>query len=393
MTLLGKHILLGVTGGIAAYKAAVLLRLLQKAGAEVSVAMTKSAQDFVGSLTFCALSGKSVWTDERLENNEKNMAHIDLSRNADAILIAPCSANFMAKIAHGLADDFLSTLVLARNCPLIIAPAMNREMWEKAVTQRNLSILQEDKIHVLNPESGRQACGEEGVGRMQEPEEIVQALKAYFTPKVLLGKNVLITAGATFEALDPVRGMTNLSTGKMGFAMAQAAQNAGAKVTLISGKNALKTPANVRRVDVLSAQNMLDEVLKNVPNQDVFISVAAVSDYRPSEISSEKLKKCDGEIAAIALTKNPDILATVAHLNNPPFCVGFAAETQNLIAYAKQKRETKNIPMIVANLVQDGFGGDTNTLVICEKEGEIHLPNASKEALAKLLMEHLATRI
>ena len=391
MELQGKRIALGVTGGVAAYKAAELVRLLLKQGATVQVAMTDAATHFVTPVTFQALSGQPVFTDQWDARIGNNMAHIDLSREADALLVAPASADFLAKVAHGLADDLLSTLVLARDCPLLVAPAMNRQMWENPATRRNVATLRADGVAVLGPGCGDQACGETGLGRMIEPEEIVAELIAHFQPKPLKGRRLLLTAGPTFEAIDPVRGITNLSTGKMGYAVARAAREAGAEVTLVSGPVALPCPYGVTRIDVTSALQMRDAVLAQTAGSDVFVAVAAVADYRPAAPAEQKIKKDGGTPPAIELTLNPDILAEVAALPRPPLCVGFAAESQKLDEYAEKKRRAKKIPLIVGNLIQNGFGGDDNTLVLFDDDGRHPLPPAPKIELARRLVAHIAT--
>ncbi len=392
MELQGKRIVLGVTGGIAAYKAAELVRLLIKQGASVQVAMTEAATHFVTPVTFQALSGKPVFTEQWDARVANNMAHIDLSREADALLVAPASADFLAKVAHGLADDLLSTLVLARDCPLLVAPAMNRQMWENPATLRNLATLRNDHIAILGPACGDQACGETGLGRMLEAEEIVAELIAWFQPKVLAGKRLLLTAGPTFEAIDPVRGITNLSSGKMGYAIARAAREAGAEVTLVSGPVDLASPAGVRRIKVGSALQMRDAVLQEVSHNDVFVAVAAVADYRPANLSAQKIKKGQHSAPpAIELVQNPDILAEVAALPLPPLCVGFAAESENLHEYAETKRRSKKIPLIVGNLIQHGLGGDDNTLILFDDEGAHPLPPAPKIELARLLVARISS--
>lgn len=390
MELKGKRILLGVTGGVAAYKAAFLLRQLITAGARVQVAMTEAATHFVTPVTFQALSGLPVFVDQWDERMPNNMAHIDLSRQVDAILVAPASANFLARVAQGLANDLLTTLVLARDCPLLVAPAMNRQMWENPATRRNIQTLKEDGIHCLGPDSGVQACGEEGEGRMLEPEALLEAMVKFFTPKVMAGRRVLMTAGPTFEAIDPVRGITNLSSGRMGYAIARAAAQAGAHVTLVSGPVSLPCPPDVERIFVQSALDMHGAVMERVGDADVFIGVAAVADYRVAKMAPQKMKKEAGGMPQINLVENPDILAEVAALENAPFCVGFAAESQNLEAYAQRKRLRKKIPLIVGNLIQDGFGGDNNRLVMFDDQGSHHLPPASKIELAHSLINHLA---
>lgn len=390
MELQGKHIVLGVTGGVAAYKAAVLLRLLTGAGAGVQVVMTEAATRFVTPVTFQALSGRPVFVDQWDPRMANNMAHIDLSREADAILVAPASANFLARVAQGLADDLLTTLVLARECPLLVAPAMNRQMWENPATRRNMALLQEDGVSCLGPASGVQACGEQGEGRMLEPEAILESLAAFFTPKCLAGRRVLMTAGPTFEAIDPVRGITNLSSGRMGYAIARAAARAGARVTLVSGPVSLALPLGVERIPVRSALEMHGEVLARAGEADVFIGVAAVADYRVEQVAAQKLKKEAGGPPEIRLVPNPDILAEVAALPRPPFCVGFAAESENLEEYAQRKRQRKGIPLLVGNLIQDGFGGEDNRVILFDDRGSHPLPAASKDLLARQLIAHVA---
>jgi phosphopantothenoylcysteine decarboxylase/phosphopantothenate--cysteine ligase len=390
MELQGKRIVLGVTGGIAAYKAAELVRLLGKQGADVQVAMTAAATHFVTATTFQALSGKPVFTDQWDARMPNAMAHIDLSRQADLILVAPASADFLARAAHGLADDLLTTMVLARDCPLLVAPAMNRQMWESPATQRNVAQLQADGIGILGPASGEQACGEVGAGRMLEPEEIIEEVIAFFAPKLLAGRKVLITAGPTFEAIDAVRGITNLSSGRMGYAVARAARQAGAAVTLVSGPVGFGPPQGVDRIDVRSALDMHAAVMARAAQADIFIAVAAVADYRVANAAAHKLKKDAGGVPQIELIENPDILAEVAALKDGPFCVGFAAESCNLEEYAQAKRRRKNIPLIAGNLIQDGFGGDVNRLVLCDDKGTHPLTPAPKSVLARQLVEHVA---
>ena len=390
MELSGKRITLGVTGGIAAYKAAELVRLLVKLGATVRVVMTEAATRFVTPVTFQALSGNPVFADQWDTRIANNMPHIELSRGADAILVAPASADFLAKLTHGLADDLLSTLALARNCPLLVAPAMNLQMWNNPATQRNIATLRGDGIALLGPASGEQACGETGQGRMIEPEEIVEDLVAHFQPKRLAGKRVLMTAGPTFEAIDPVRGITNLSSGKMGFALARAARESGAEVTLVCGPVSQTTPRGVTRINVTGALEMHAEVMRLAAGQDIFIGVAAVADYRPAAPSTQKIKKDGSAAPLIELVQNPDILAEVATLPEPPFCVGFAAESQNLGAYAQKKRIAKKIPLIVGNLIQDGFGGDNNKLALFDDTGETRLPPGPKIELSRALIAHIA---
>ncbi|EXI82505.1 MAG: DNA/pantothenate metabolism flavoprotein [Candidatus Accumulibacter appositus] len=391
MELAGKRIVLGVTGGIAAYKAAELVRLLVKEGAGVQVVMSAAATHFVTPVTFQALSGQPVFTDQWDPRVANNMAHIDLSRAADLLLVAPASADFLAKLANGLADDLLTTLLLARDCPLLVAPAMNRQMWDNPATVRNLATLRSDGVFIVGPGSGDQACGESGPGRMLEAEEIRDALVAHFQPKLLAGKRVLLTAGPTFEAIDPVRGITNLSSGKMGYAIGRAAHEAGARVTLVSGPVALACPAGVRRVSVTSALQMHAAVHDLVAENDVFIAVAAVADYRPARVVAQKIKKRQqASPPSIELVANPDILGEVAALPTAPLCVGFAAESENLAEYAESKRRSKKIPLIVGNLIQDGFAGDQNTLILFDDDGQHPLAPAPKIDLARQLVARIA---
>jgi phosphopantothenoylcysteine decarboxylase/phosphopantothenate--cysteine ligase len=384
----GKRLVLGVTGGIAAYKAAELARLFVRDGAEVHAVLTQSGAQFVTPATFQALTGRPAWTDMWDARMPDNMAHIDLSRGADAIVVAPASADFLAKLAHGLADDLLSTLCLARDCPLIVAPAMNRQMWENPATQRNKSQLEQDGVIVLGPASGEQACGETGPGRMLEAAELHDAVVGFFQPKVLAGRRVLLTAGPTFEALDPVRGLTNPSSGKMGFALARAVRDAGAEVTLVCGPVAQPTPSGVARVDVLSAREMRDAVLRHVRETDIFIAVAAVADYRPEQTAAQKIKKA-AQPLTLTLLPNPDILAEIAALPKPPFCVGFAAESENLDEYAQGKRSAKKLPLVVGNLLRHGLGGDENTIVMFDDEGRHPLGPASKIEIARGIVAHI----
>lgn len=390
MTLKGKRILLGITGGIAAYKAAELVRLLVRAGADVRVAMTEAATRFVTPLTFQALSGQPVWSDLWDARVPDSMGHIELSRDRELIVVAPASADFMAKVAHGLADDLLSTLCAARRCPLMLAPAMNVEMWDNAATQRNLGLLRDDGVLVAGPAAGDQACGEVGMGRMLEASEILAELQALFGPKRLAGRRVLVTAGPTEEPIDPVRLLTNTSSGKMGYAVARAAQEAGAEVTLVSGPVSLATPAGVARIDVRTAQEMFEAVKKRAAASDVFISVAAVADYKVKHPSTQKIKKANGASLTLELAENPDILAYVAGMKNGPFCVGFAAESEKLAQHAMEKRAKKNIPLIAANLAQDAIGADTNSIVLYDAGGEHPLGKGPKLELARKLLEHVA---
>ena len=384
----GKRLVLGVTGGIAAYKAAELARLLVKAGAEVHAVLTASGAQFVTPVTFQALTGNPAGSDQWDARMPNNMAHIDLSRGADAIVVAPASADFLAKLAHGLADDLLSTLCLARDCPLIVAPAMNRQMWENPATQRNKSRLAQDGVILLGPAAGEQACGESGLGRMLEAAEILETLAGFFQPKVLAGRRVMLTAGPTFEALDAVRGLTNLSSGKMGFALARATRDAGAQVTLVSGPVAQPTPPGVERVDVTSAREMHAAVMQRVAQCDIFIGVAAVADYRPAEPAGDKIKKDDKPLQ-VTFAPNPDILAEVAARPQPPFCVGFAAESRDLEKYAEGKRQKKKLALVAGNLVQDGLGGDTNAVVLLDDQGRHQLGPAPKIDIARAIVAHI----
>lgn len=392
MSLAHKKIILGVTGGIAAYKAAELCRLLVKGGAEVRVVMTAAAQQFVTPLTFQALSGQPVLTSLWDAGSGDGMEHIHLSRDADLLLVAPASADFLAKLAQGRADDLLSTLCLARTCPLAVAPAMNREMWAAVATQRNLQQLHADSVTVLGPAAGEQACGETGWGRMLEASEIAAALPALLGSGGvggLVGKRVLITAGPTFESIDPVRGLTNRSSGKMGYAVAQAAAEAGAEVCLVSGPTCLAQPRGVRRIDVQSAAEMHAAVLAELPSE-VFIAVAAVADYRVDVAAIQKIKKSAAPLT-LQLVPNPDILAAVAALPDAPFCVGFAAETERLAEYAEAKRLRKKLPLLVGNLAQDTLGQDAAELVLFDAQGQHPLPRADKLTQARALIGHLLT--
>jgi len=393
MTLKGKRILLGITGGIAAYKAAELTRLLIKAGADVRVAMTESATRFIGTATMQALSGQPVWTELWDSRVSDSMGHIELSRDRDLIVVAPATADFMARLVHGRADDLLAALCVARRCPLMLAPAMNVEMWENPATQRNVATLRGDGVHLAGPAPGDQACGETGMGRMLEPSQLMLEIESVFRPGILAGKRVLVTAGPTQEPVDPVRVLTNSSSGKMGYAVARAASEAGAEVTLVSGPVSLATPAGVSRVDVRTAQEMFDAVKKNAKSCDVFISVAAVSDYRVKNPSSRKLKKANGKGMTLELEENPDILAWVAALPKAPFCVGFAAESERLAQHAQEKRAKKHLPLIAANLAQDALGGDENDIVLYDERGEHPLGRGPKIELARKLLEHVAGMI
>jgi phosphopantothenoylcysteine decarboxylase/phosphopantothenate--cysteine ligase len=396
MDLAGKKIVVGITGGIAAYKVCELVRRLQDHGADITVVMTAAAQQFVTATTMQALSGKPVFTgqwDATGAQAADAMPHIGLSRDAAAIVVAPASAQFLAKTAHGLADDLLSTAVVARNCPLLVAPAMNVEMWANSATQRNVHQLRADGVEFLGPASGDQACGEVGAGRMLEPHEMLEDIIAFFQPKVLRDKRVLITAGPTFEPIDPVRGLTNLSSGKMGFALARAAREAGAKVTMVAGPTALPTPRGVRRIDVQTAQQMLDEVMAYVDHAQIFVAVAAVADWRIANVSAIKLKKKSGAAPALDFIQNPDILARVAALPNPPYCVGFAAESDNVIENARAKLASKGIPLIIANRAQDALGANDNELQLVDGSGVTPLPRDGKLAQARRIVAEIARRI
>lgn len=386
----GKRIVLGVTGGVAAYKTCELARLLVKAGVWVDVVMTEAGTRFVGPQTFQALTGHPVFTPAQDAQFSSGMAHIDLTRGADAILVAPATANFMAKLAHGLADDLLTTLCLARDCPLLVAPAMNRQMWDAAPTQRNVAQLHADGIPVLGPASGVQACGEVGEGRMLEPAELFDALAAFFQPRLLHGQRVVLTAGPTFEPLDPVRGLTNSSSGKMGFALARACAEVGAGVTAVCGPVSLPTPMGVQRINVQSALEMREAVLAQLP-ADIFIAVAAVADFRPATTTGHKIKK-GVQAMTLELVANPDILAEVAGRKDAPFCVGFAAESHHLAEYAEGKRLAKKLPLVVGNLVQDGLGGETNTVTLFDAAGAHPLPPGDKLDIARAIVRHIAEK-
>ena len=400
-TLAGKHLVLGLSGGIACYKAAELCRALVKVGATVQVVMTDAAEHFMTAVTMQALSGRAVFTSQWDSREGNNMAHINLSREADAIVVAPASADFMAKLLHGGADDLLSLMCLARprdQVPLIVAPAMNREMWSNPATQRNVVQLKADGIHVLDVGQGEQACGETGDGRMLEAEEILEDLQAFFTPQIWLGKSVLVTAGPTYEAIDPVRGITNLSSGKMGFAIARAARQAGADVTLIAGPVSLPTPRGVKRFDVRSARDMHAQVHSQVGQADVFISTAAVADWRPDTQAEKKIKKDgSGETPKLGFLENPDILASVAQSDRAQqgalFCVGFAAESHDLLLHAKAKRIRKQVPLLVGNIGPSTFGQDDNALLLVDANGARELPRASKQDLAHDLIADIARRL
>ena len=396
-----KRILLGLSGGIACYKAAELCRALVKAGAQVQVVMTEAATHFITPVTLQALSNREVFTSQWDDRPANNMAHIELGREVDAILVAPASADFMAKLLHGRADDLLSLTCLARplqQVPLILAPAMNREMWAHPATQRNVQQLKADGTVVLDVGQGDQACGEVGDGRMLEPDEILDDVIALFQPKRLQGRTVLVTAGPTYEALDPVRGITNLSSGKMGFAIARAAREAGAQVVLVAGPVSLPTPRGVRRVDVRSALQMQAAVQAEVAQADVLVATAAVADWRPSHASDEKIKKDgSGKTPTLNFTENPDILAGVASSerarNGQLFCVGFSAESHDLLSNAQAKRQRKGVPLLAGNIGPATFGQDDNALLLIDAHGTLELPHASKLTLARQLVEQIAQRL
>ena len=397
----GKHVVLGLTGGIACYKSAEFVRLLTKAGATVQVVMTEAAASFITPVTMQALSGRPVVTSQWDAREPNNMAHINLGREADAIVLAPASADFIARLVQGRADELLSLTCLARpreRCPLLVAPAMNREMWSHPATQRNVAQLVADGALILGPGSGDQACGEVGDGRMLEPAELLEDLIAFFQPKVLAGKRLLITAGPTFEPIDPVRGITNHSSGKMGFAIARAAREAGAEVTLVAGPVHLPTPRGVRRHNVMTAQQMFDAVVPQATQHDVFIATAAVADWRPVNSAEHKIKKEGTKaVPSFDLTENPDILAAVAGLSAAPYCVGFAAESERLLEHARAKMLRKGIPLIVGNLGPATFGRDDNALVLIDAHADRALPpdgsRADKLTLARALMQDIAQRL
>jgi phosphopantothenoylcysteine decarboxylase/phosphopantothenate--cysteine ligase len=393
MILKGKKILLGLTGGVAAYKAAELARLFIKAGADVRAVMTEAATRFVTPVTMQSLTGQTAWTELWDPRVADNMGHIELSRDRDLIVVAPASADFLAKLANGLADDLLSTLCIARRCPLMVAPAMNVEMWQNAATQRNAARLREDGVLLSGPASGDQACGEMGMGRMTEPADVLADVQFFFQPKRLSGRRVVVTAGPTEEPLDPVRVITNSSSGKMGYAVARAAREAGAAVTLISGPVALETPAGVERVDVRSADDMFDAVKREVRGSDVFISVAAVADWKVKAPFRRKIKKINGAPPTLEFVENPDILAWVAKQKNAPFCVGFAAESERVATNARAKRARKGIPLIAANLAQKALGADENAITLFDRKGAHPLGRGPKLELARKLVAHVATMI
>ncbi|MFM7847526.1 MAG: bifunctional phosphopantothenoylcysteine decarboxylase/phosphopantothenate--cysteine ligase CoaBC [Rubrivivax sp.] len=399
LDLQGRHLVLGLSGGVACYKAADLARELLKAGATVQAVMTEAACRFITPVTLQALTGRSVYTDQWDARPGSNMAHIELSREADALIVAPASADFIAQLAQGRTAELLSLLCLARpraRCPLLLAPAMNREMWSHPATQRNVAQVVADGAWLLGPAHGAQACGETGDGRMLEPQALRDAVIAFFQPKVLRGRRVLVTAGPTFEALDPVRGITNLSSGKMGFAIARAAAEAGAEVTLVAGPVHLPTPEGVRRTDVRSALQMHEAVMACAAAHDVFVATAAVADWRPTAPAPHKIKKDgSGRVPVFEMAENPDILADVARLpeGQRPYCVGFAAESQDVLRHARDKRVRKGVPLIVANHGPATFGQDDNAVVLVDEAGEVELPRADKLTLARALVSEIATRL
>jgi phosphopantothenoylcysteine decarboxylase/phosphopantothenate--cysteine ligase len=393
--LINRNILLGVSGGIAAYKSAELVRQLQAQGANIRVIMTRGAQEFITPLTLQALSGNPVHTQLLDSEAELGMGHIELARWAHLLLIAPATADLIARLASGRADDLLTTVALATAAPKLIAPAMNQQMWADPATANNIATLDDAGMFLVGPASGEQACGDVGLGRMEQPELIVARAAACFKSGILLGKRVIISAGPTREALDPVRYISNHSSGKMGFALARAAVDAGAKTVLVSGPVALKTPDHVSRIDVESAEQMLEQCSEQCKDADIFIACAAVADYRPAHIEGQKIKK-GAEHISLALVRNPDIVATIAGSINRPFTVGFAAETNDVEAYAREKMAKKNLNMIVANDVSQrdiGFNSDDNEVSVLWQEGEKTLPLCSKEVIARQIIELIAQQI
>lgn len=384
-----KRIVLGVTGSIAAYKAAEIVRLLRAENVTVDVVMTAASTRFVGAATFEALSGRPVLRTLWPADGDSGFTHIDASRGADAILIAPASADFLAKLSHGMADDLLSSLCLARDCPLYVAPAMNRQMWNNPATQRNLRTLAQDGVHLIGPADGLQACGETGPGRMLEPAEIVARLARVWRAQSLAGRSVVISAGPTFEAIDVVRGIVNLSSGKMGYALASAASAAGARVTLVSGQTCLPRPPGVEFISIVSAADMLAALEQQSSHCDILIGAAAVADYRPKARSTQKLKKSDAPLM-LEMVPTVDILGRIAAREDAPFCVGFAAENEQLLEHAETKRRAKRLPLIIANRVPEAFGADHNEAVLLDDAGAHPLPRASKQALAESIIDHIA---
>lgn len=395
MSLANRHILLGVTGGIAAYKAAELARLFVKAGAEVQVVMTASAMEFIGAMTFQAITGRETRSDLFDTTHEAAMGHIELARWADLVIVAPATANFIALLAQGRAGDLLSTLCLATKAPVAIAPAMNQQMWADPATQSNITALLEHGRLVWGPAAGEQACGDVGPGRMLEPTQIFNAALEMFSSGALAGIRALVTAGPTHEAIDPVRFIGNRSSGKMGFAVAQALEEQGAEVTLVAGPSSLPTPPGISRIDVETALEMHAAVMERAGNCDLFVATAAVADYRPEKVAESKIKKT-AESLEIRLVKNPDILADVAGLENAPYTVGFAAETHDIAEYADEKRRKKGIDMIAANEVggkRGGFNQDENALLVLWQGGQQELPMTGKLRLARQLVELIIRKI
>lgn len=391
-SLTNKRVLLGISAGIAAYKTPDLVRKLLQLGAEVQVVMSKNSDQFVTPLALQAVSGYPVHSYTMDAQSESGMGHIDLARWADVVLIAPATANVIARLCAGNADELLTTICVATQAPIAVAPAMNQQMWQNQATIENIATLGRRGVHLLGPDSGEQACGEVGLGRMLQPEDIAQRVAGLFDNTSLTGKSVMITAGPTWEALDPVRGITNHSSGTMGYTLAQAAIEAGATVTLISGPTHIEAPERARVIDVISAQEMYDSVMSDIDSQDIFIAVAAVADYRPVSNKGKKIKK-DADTMQIELIKNPDILASVAALKNAPFCVGFAAETHDVIDYARKKLEKKKLQLIAANHVggtETGFGTPDNAITLIGKDSIIELPKQSKASLSRLLIKQIA---
>jgi phosphopantothenoylcysteine decarboxylase/phosphopantothenate--cysteine ligase len=387
-----RRVVLGVTGGIAAYKTAELARLFVKNGTRVDVVMTQAATRFVTPLTFQALTGRPVLTDLWATGADDGMGHIAVSRGSDAIVVAPATADFISRLANGVADDILSTMCLARECPLLLAPAMNRQMWSNRATQRNVERVKADGVVLLGPDTGELACREDGEGRMLEADALFAAVVAHRQPKIVAGKRILMTAGPTFEPIDPVRGITNSSSGKMGFAIAQAAAEAGAVVTVVSGPSSVPTPAGVQRIDVRTAAEMADAVLARVEGSDVFVGVAAVADYTPAQAQDRKIKKSSSDLT-LTLKPTVDILAAVASLPNPPFCVGFAAESHDVLRNADEKRRRKKVPLLIANCAQDALGSDFNEVTLLDDAGAHAIPRMEKVALARRLISEIARRL
>lgn len=393
MTLQGKTIILGVTGSIAAYKSAFLVRLLRKEGVEVHVVLTEEAEKFVGKATFQALSGHPVWVNSRDYQISGGMGHIDLVRNADMILVAPCSANTLAKIAHGLADNLLTELILAREIPLALAPAMNQAMWANPVTQSNIALLKNQEVTIYGPDIGTQACGEEGSGRLLEPAILVELLVGFGAPPILKGKQVLITAGGTEEPLDPVRALRNRSSGRMGVALARACRNVGANVTVVYGLMSVDLPYGINAVKAESAEAMYNAVHAHLSDKDIFISVAAVADFRPKEIEREKIKRQEKDKLLLELVPNPDILASVAKLKDAPFCVGFAAESEKIVEYGQMKRQRKGVPLLIANDVKKNMDMEKGSVYIIGPVGIEEIHHQDKDAIARHIVKTIASLI